>query len=101
LEGNSPQLESLVEAHENWANRALAASAVAAAAAITSMPLFRFPRAARGVVLAAVVAATVASYCIYETGHRGGALVFRHGAGVNAVSAPASPAPEKVHGVKE
>jgi uncharacterized membrane protein len=101
LEGNSPRLESLVEAHENWAKRALAAAAVAAAAAIASLPLFRFPRAARAVALAAAISATVASYCIYETGHRGGALVFRYGAGVNAVSDPASAALEKGHEVKK
>jgi uncharacterized membrane protein len=101
LEGNSPQLESLVESHENWAKRTLAASAVAAAAALGSALLFAFPRAARAVAMATAISAAAASYCVYETGHRGGALVFRHGAGVNLISGPASPASEKAHEVHE
>jgi cysteine synthase len=36
-----------------------------------------------GVGVAAALAAGVGSWAVYETGHRGGALVYQHGAGVN------------------
>lgn len=91
LENTSPQMELLLEAHESWAERTLTAAVVAAAAAVGSAFLVRFPRAARGVAVVAALAAGAASYTVYETGHRGGALVFKHGAGVApAVSAPAA-----------
>jgi uncharacterized membrane protein len=88
LENVSPPMESLLEAHESWAERTLTAAVVAAVAAVASALLVRFPRAARGAAVAAALAASVASYTVYETGHRGGALVFQHGAGVT-VTVPA------------
>lgn len=91
LEKVSPQMESLLEAHESWAERTLTAAMIAAVAAVGSACLGRFPRAARGVAAVAALAAGVASYTVYETGHRGGALVFEHGAGVAVrASAPAA-----------
>lgn len=91
LENVSSQMESLLEAHEGWAERTLTAAVIAAVAAVGSALLVRFPRVARGVAVVAALAAGVASYTVYETGHRGGALVFKHGAGVSAtVSAPAA-----------
>jgi uncharacterized membrane protein len=96
LENVSPQMESLLEAHESWAERTLTAAAIAAVAAVGSALLVRFPRAARGAAVVAALAASAASYTVYETGHRGGALVFKHGAGVVVtVSAPAATGPLK------
>ncbi len=83
LEEVTPPMESLVEAHETWAERTLIAAAIAAMAAVGSALLWRFPRAARAVAVATALGAGVASYAVYETGHRGGALVFKHGAGVS------------------
>ncbi|NOS70605.1 MAG: hypothetical protein HOP33_11830 [Verrucomicrobia bacterium] len=81
---NSPaQVETLLDAHEDWAKRTLTAAAIAAAIAVGAAALFRFPRAARGVAVAAALAAGIAAWTVYETGHRGGALVYRHGAGVD------------------
>src|ERR1019366_8839421 len=82
-ENLSPQAETLLEAHQNWAERTLTFAALAAVAAAVSLGLFRFPRAARAAAVAAALIAGVASYALYQTGHRGGALVFRHGLGVN------------------
>lgn len=86
VESTTAPVESLLEAHENWAKRTVAAATVAAGIAIGAAALFRFPRAARIVAGAAALAAGLASWTVYETGHRGGALVYRHGAGVNIVS---------------
>jgi uncharacterized membrane protein len=89
LENTAPQTESLLEAHENWAKRTLTAGAIAAVIAIGAAALFRFPRAARTAAVAAALVAGAASWGVYETGHRGGALVYRHGAGVNAAQSGA------------
>jgi uncharacterized membrane protein len=91
LETGSPQMESLVEAHETWAKRTLAVTVVAAVAAVASALVGRWPRYARGVAVIAAVASAAAAYAVYETGHRGGALVYRHAAGVEmAANAPAA-----------
>jgi uncharacterized membrane protein len=83
VENSSAGVGALLEAHETWAERTLTAAAIAAVIAAGSVALFRFPRAARGVAVAAALAAMVAAWTVYETGHRGGALVYQHGAGVN------------------
>lgn len=86
VENSFGQAESLLDAHEDWAKRTLTAATLAAVIAITSAGLVRFPRMARAVAVAAAVSAIGASYAVYETGHRGGELVFKHGAGVGAVT---------------
>jgi uncharacterized membrane protein len=90
VENTSAGAAALLEAHENWAKRTLTAAALAAVLAVGSAVLLRFPRAARGVAVAAALAAGAASWTVYETGHRGGALVYQHGAGVNTLRADAA-----------
>jgi uncharacterized membrane protein len=89
-ENLSPQAEALLDAHQNWAERTLTLAAIAAVAAVASVWLFRHSRAARATAIAAALIAGAASYALYQTGHRGGALVFRHGLGVN-LTAPVTP----------
>jgi uncharacterized membrane protein len=84
VESSSAQAESLLDSHEDWAQRTLTAAAIAAVAAAASAGLFRFPRAARAVGAAAAIGAILSSYAVYETGHRGGTLVYKHAAGVSA-----------------
>lgn len=86
LENTTPQMESLIDAHEDWAKRTFTAASAAAVAAVASLLLFRFPRAARAVAAITALAALWAGYAVYQTGHRGGALVFKHGAGVEIAS---------------
>jgi uncharacterized membrane protein len=98
VENASPQAESLLNAHEDWAKRTLTAAAIAAAVAAVSIALFRFPRVARATGAIAAAIAVVASYAVYETGHRGGLLVYKHGAGISvadAGTAAAEPAAPK------
>ncbi len=90
LENGSPQLDALVDAHQTWAKRTLTISVVATVAAIGSALAGRWPRLARAVAVAAALAAAGAAYGIFETGHRGGALVYRHGAGVEVAGATPS-----------
>jgi uncharacterized membrane protein len=82
VESQSSQVSALLDAHEHWAERTLTLAAIAAFAAVASTLLVRFPRAARGVAVAAALVAGAASWSVYETGHRGGALVFQFGTGV-------------------
>ena len=104
----SAQGQALLDEHQTWGERTLFIAIFAAAAAIASAMLMRYPRLARTVAVLAALIAGAASYGIYQTGHRGGALVFQHGAGVSvstenlvepdvsAIStAPRSPAQEK------
>ena len=90
LDNMSPQMESLLDAHQNLDGISVRAATITALLAVTVVGLSRFPRLARSVAVAAAVAASVASWTVYETGHRGGALVFEHGAGVH-MSSPANP----------
>ncbi len=89
-ENLSPQAAALLDEHQDWAEHTLTLAAIAAVAGIASVWLFRFPRIARAVAVATALIASLASYALYQTGHRGGALVFRHGVGVT-VTAPATP----------
>ena len=88
VENSAAQVETLLDAHEDWAKRTLTAAVIAAVIAIGAAALFRFPRAARAVAVAAALAAGAASWTVYETGHRGGELVYRHATGVQSVSSP-------------
>lgn len=94
VENTSAGVGTLLDAHEMWAERTLTAAAIAAVIAVGSVALLRrFPRAARGAAIVAALAAMVAAWTVYETGHRGGALVYQHGAGVNtAPTATGTPA---------
>ena len=84
-------METLVDEHETWAKRTLAITILAAVAAVGSVIVGRWPRIARAVAVVAAVASAAAAYAVYETGHRGGALVYRHAAGVElAVTGPAA-----------
>lgn len=87
VDGLSAQGETLLEEHEIWGQRTAVIAAFAAVMAIASASLFRFPRLARLSAIGAVLIAGAASYSVYQTGHRGGALVFHHGAGVNPPAA--------------
>ncbi len=85
LPEGSPAMEALVDAHETWAKRTLTLSIIAGLAAAGAVLAGRWPRAARAVAVVAAIASAAAAYSVYETGHRGGALVYRHGAGVEVV----------------
>ncbi len=92
LEGGPGARETLVDAHQTWAKRTLAIVIVAGAAALGSALAGRWPRIARSAAIAAAVAGAAAAYAVYETGHRGGALVYRYAAGVETAANDAAAA---------
>jgi uncharacterized membrane protein len=80
----TPALETVLEQHEEWAERTEVVAMVAAVLAIVAVALGRWPRFARGVSILTALAALAAAWCVAETGHFGGVLVYKHGAGVSA-----------------
>lgn len=80
-------VKTLLDAHEQWAERTKAVALVAAGLAIAALLTFRWPVLQRGLSFGCALAAVTASVCVYETGHRGGQLVYRHAVGVNRATA--------------
>jgi uncharacterized membrane protein len=95
VETLSAPAEALLEAHETWAERTVTAATTAAVLAIGAIATFRFPRVMRGLSVATALVAMVAAWTVFETGHRGGAMVYKHGIGVSASSATPSLATER------
>ena len=73
---------------------------LAAALAVVSAGLMRFPRTARVAGAMTGLAALAAAFAVAQTGHYGGQLVYEHGVGINvaggAVDAPRA-APKRGH----
>jgi len=87
----TPALEAVLEQHEAWAERTQVAAIVVALLAATALVTTRWPVAARTLRILTAVGGLAAIWCVGATGHYGGQLVYRHGAGVN-LSAPGAPA---------
>lgn len=86
-------LNALLDGHEDWATRTGWLSVIAAVFAAGTVALTPWrPRAARIVGVVCATTAVGASLSVFETGRRGGEMVYRHAAGVNLASTPA-PAP--------
>ncbi len=94
LASGSAQRQALLDAHQTWAERTLSISIVAAVLAAGSVAVARWPRLARAAAVLAALISAAATYGIYETGHRGGALVYRHAAGVELAAAGPTAQPE-------
>lgn len=92
MAGETPAIESLLDQHEEWAERTQIAAIAVALLAVGTVLITRWPAAARALGVATAVGALVSTWCVIETGHYGGQLVYRHGAGVNLASADANEA---------
>ncbi len=101
IAGETPALEQILDQHEKWAERTQIAAIVVALLAVGAAVTLRWPAAARGLAVATAVGALVATWCLVETGHYGGQLVYRHGAGVNLAPAGADSAPTGQAAVKD
>ncbi len=78
------QAKEMLEEHEEWGERARNIALLAAAAAIASAALRRYPVVARSAAGIAALAAVGASICVAEAGHYGGKLVYQYGVGMNS-----------------
>ncbi len=90
--GALPAAERLLDEHETWAGRTQTAAVIGAVVALAAAVAGSRPRVARPLGFATAAIAIVAAWCVYETGHRGGKLVYQHGAGVFVASGPIVPA---------
>lgn len=93
-----PALKKVLHEHEHWADRTEAAALLAMLLALAAANTDRWPVANRVLRAASAVAALAAVACVHQTGHYGGELVYRHGAGVKLTSqgdagSPAAEAP--------
>ena len=79
IEQIAPEIESLLEEHEDWAGRTLGIAVAASVIAIASFALVRFPKLSRAVAVLTALLSLAAGYAVYRTGHHGGALVYRSG----------------------
>ncbi len=96
LSGNG---DEILDTHEEWGERTRNVAILAAVLAAASAALFRKPKAGMAIGALAALAAIGAAYCVAETGHYGGRLVYKHGAGVNtAAGEAAAGAASKDHG---
>lgn len=95
--GETPAIETVLDQHEAWAERTQTAAIVATLFAVAALCTTRWPVAARGLGIVTAAGALLVTWCVIQTGHYGGQLVYRHGAGVNLTSAtgaaPASTMP--------
>ena len=75
----------IVQQHENWALATTIAFAIVALVRLWAR--FRRPTPQRAIRTALVGAALVALVCLFQTGERGGRLVFERGVGVSVPGA--------------
>jgi uncharacterized membrane protein len=86
-----------LDQHEEWGERTRNAAIMAALLAIAAAAsVRRLPNLARTASVITACAALGASCCVAVTGHYGGQLVYKHGAGINTsagalADTPASP----------
>ena len=83
----TPALEQVLEQHEAWAERTEIAAIIAGLFSLGAVFAVRWPAVARGLNVVTAVGAIAATWCVVETGHYGGQLVYQHGAGVSATNA--------------
>ena len=102
--GETAATEQVMEQHEQWAERSQVVAIVAALLAAGVLATTRWPKASKALGAVTALGALTVTWCVVETGHYGGQLVYRHGAGVNLASAgnrgapDGKPAPERRSG---
>lgn len=91
-------VERILEEHEEWAERSRNSAIIAMlAAGVAAFSLKRHAVFSRGAAALTAAISLGASWCVVETGHYGGQLVYQHGVSVSR-SGPAAfenaPCPE-------
>jgi uncharacterized membrane protein len=88
----APAAEHILDEHEDWGEFTRNIAIVAAILAVASAVLTRFVIPARILAALAALVAIGAAYGVVQTGHYGGQLVYKHGAGVNTAAGNAAQA---------
>ncbi len=76
----------LLRQHDEWAERTLIVAGVAAVFALAAAATGRWVNLSTGLRLATLLAAAAAAFCVFQTAHRGGQLVYQHGVGMKVPS---------------
>ncbi len=82
----SAVVDGLLDQHETWAERTQIFAIVAAVVALAAAVAVRWPKVRRLIAPLSAAGALAASWCVFETGHRGGRLVYQHGVGILTVA---------------
>lgn len=82
----TPAREAVLDQHEDWAERTQVAAVIGALLAIGAALASRWPVTARWLGVLTALGSFAAAVCVAATGHYGGQLVYRHGAGVTVTS---------------
>ena len=77
--------KSVLKHHEDWAEATQVAAIAAAVLSLGVLFTQRWPFAARSLAIATAVAGLVSAWCVIETGHYGGQLVYRYGFGQKSI----------------
>jgi len=80
----------ILEEHEEWGERTRNAAILAAVLAAAAASLGRFPIVSRSASVATALVALGAAFCVTETAHYGGLLVYKHGVGVSSAASAAN-----------
>jgi len=77
-----PDSKPFIRVHAEWGERVRNAAVVAAISAVVALAAYRLVRVRRILAVITTLIAAWASYCVFEAGEYGGAMVYHHGVGL-------------------
>ena len=77
-----PDSKPFIRVHAEWAERVRNAAVFAAISAVVALAAYRLVRVRRILAVITTLIAVWASYCVFEAGEYGGAMVYHHGVGL-------------------
>jgi uncharacterized membrane protein len=90
----SEQSDAILDEHEEWGERTRNIAVLAAALALLSAALTKFPPVSIPVRVLTAIASLAAAFCVAQAGHYGGLLVYKHGVGINTAAGLNAPGAE-------
>lgn len=87
----SEQSDAILDEHEEWGERTRNVAVFAAALALLSAALTKFPPVSIPARLLTTIASLAAAFCVAQAGHYGGQLVYKHGVGINTAAGHKAP----------
>jgi uncharacterized membrane protein len=77
-----PDSKPFIRVHAEWGERVRNAAVIAAISAVVALAAYRLVRARRILAVITTLIAAWASYCVFEAGEYGGAMVYHHAVGL-------------------
>jgi uncharacterized membrane protein len=88
-----PDSKPLIRVHAEWGEKVPMAAATAAISALVALAAYRLARTRRILAVITTLIAAWASYCAFEAGEYGGAMVYHHGVGLQLAPSGAGASP--------